>query len=93
MTNINLSDLGRDIKGRDGMILMGGYGMYLSQLIFDLKTHGDWETIVCQIIIFIALFLMREYKKKSSNVSENFSQYDSEAPPASELPNRTEPID
>jgi len=80
MSSLNLSEFKKEMKGKDGKMLMGGYSLYLSQLIFSLKTNDDWRQIICQVLMFISMILMREYKKKNGNTSENGSQYDSEAP-------------
>ena len=60
-------------RNKDGTCLLGGYSIYIGQLITTMTTNKDdmkWTTIFTQVLMFVALILMREYKKKSNNMND-----------------------
>lgn len=54
---------------KDGVLLLGAYTTYLTQLITNLSLtkNPSWNLLIGQIMMFGALLAMREYKKKSSD--------------------------
>ncbi len=68
-------------KTHDGKILLGSYSIYLTQLIITLEDdNSSWKTVICQVAVFVAIILSREYKKRNTDVAEASTQ--SEAPPS-----------
>ncbi len=80
-----MSVISRLGKPPDGAMLMGSYGIYITQLIVVLEDDtSSWKNVICQVAVFFAIILSREYKKRNTDVVEASTQ--SEAPPSPRPP-------
>ena len=60
------------IRNKDGSLILGGYSIYIGQLIFTLATNTHLtKPIISQVLIFLALIMLREYKKKSQSMEDS----------------------
>jgi len=60
------------ICNKDGSLILGGYSIYIGQLIFTLSTNTHLtKPIISQVLIFFALIMLREFKKKSQSMEDS----------------------
>eukprot|EP00663_Eupelagonemidae_sp_cell21sb_P005171 gene5171-4742_t len=76
---MSISSVGK-IASKDGTQLMGSYTLYIGQLIATLASEQKREdpnylAIGCQVLVFLALILARNYKNKKIATADKELKY------------------
>ena len=76
-SNMTLKD--HIVARKNGSLLITGYTLYVAQLIISLTDeNSNTKTVLTEIIVFLALLALREYKKYNPSIQNSFTQYDAD---------------
>lgn len=75
VSNMTLRD--HIVSKKNGSLLITGYTLYITQMIIALTDeNSNYKTILTEIIVFMALLALREYKKHNPSIQNSCTQYD-----------------
>lgn len=75
VSNMTLRD--HIVSKKNGSLLITGYSLYITQLIISLTDeNSNIKTVLTEIIVFMALLALREYKKHNPSIQNSCTQYD-----------------